>query len=72
MNETIDSKKSMERDMAEAIRLHALGFAPRASSSFKFRGHDRVTLGHEVMTVFVFSNVVFLDLFKLNALHHQM
>ena len=38
----------MERDMAEAIGLQALGFSPRASSSFKFRGHDRVTLGHDV------------------------
>ena len=48
MNETTDSKKSMERDMAEAIGLQALGFSPRASSSFKFRGHDRVRLGHDV------------------------
>ena len=29
MNETTDSKKSMERDMAEAIGLSTLGFAPR-------------------------------------------
>ena len=48
MNETTDSKKRMERDMTEAIRLHALSFAPHASSSFNFRVHDRVTLGHDV------------------------
>ena len=42
------AKKSMERDMAEAIGLHGLGFALCASSSFKLRGHDRVTLGHDV------------------------
>ena len=48
MNEHTDSKKSIERAMAEAIGMQALGVAPRASSSFKFRGHDRMTLDHEV------------------------
>ena len=48
MNETTDSKKSIERDMAETIGLSTLGFSPGASSSFKFRGHDCVTLGPDV------------------------
>ena len=42
------SKKTMEEAMAEAIGLHALGVAPCASSSFKFRGHDSMTLDHKV------------------------
>ena len=48
MNEAADGKKSMEEAMAEAIGLRAVGVAPRASSSFKFRGHDSMTLDHEV------------------------
>ena len=48
MNETSDSKKSMERDRTEHIGLYALGFALRTSSNFKFRGHVRVTSGHDV------------------------
>ena len=48
MNESADSKKSMERAMVEAIGLLALADAPAVPSSFKVRGHDRVTLGHDV------------------------
>ena len=33
--------------MVEAIGLHALEVEPRASSRFKVRGHDRLTLGHD-------------------------
>ena len=38
----------MERAMVEAIGLPALTDAPAVPSSFKVRGHDRVTLGHDV------------------------
>ena len=48
MNESADSKKSMERAMVEAIGLLAMADAPAVPSSFKVRGHDRVTLGHDV------------------------
>ena len=34
--------------MVEAIGQHALGLAPRASSSSKVRDHDRLSLGHAV------------------------
>ena len=48
MNEPADSKGSMERAMVEANGLLALGVAPAVLSGFKVRGHDRVTLGHDV------------------------
>ena len=38
----------MERAVAEATGLLAPGVAPAVPSSFKVRGHDRVTLGHDV------------------------
>ena len=34
--------------MVEAIGPLALGIAQGASSSFKVRGHDHLTLGHDV------------------------
>ena len=43
-----DSKQSVDRAMVEASGLLALGDAPPVSSSFKVKGHDRVTLGHDV------------------------
>ena len=48
MYETSDSKKSMERHRVESIGLYALGFALRTCANFKFRGHVRVTSGHNV------------------------
>ena len=48
MNEPAESKQSMERAMVEATGLVALGVVPALSSSFKVRGHDRETLGHDV------------------------
>ena len=38
----------MERVMAEATELLVLGVAPALPSSFKVKGHDRVTLDREV------------------------
>ena len=48
MNESDDSKQSMERVMVEATGLLALRVAPALPSSFKVRGHDRVTLDHDM------------------------
>ena len=48
MNEPGESKQSMEEAIVEATELLALGVAPAVPSSIKVRGHDRVTLDHDV------------------------
>ena len=49
MNEPDDSKQSMEGTLVEAIGVHALGVAPVVPSDFKVRGHDCVTLCHDLV-----------------------
>ena len=48
MNEPADGQNSMEGPVAETIGLLAPGDAPAVPSSFKVRGHDCVTTGHDV------------------------
>ena len=47
-DEPADREKSMSRAFVVATQLSALSVAPAAPSSFKVRGHDRVTLGNDL------------------------